>query len=112
MESMDKLWHEVDGLKEAKIRHDERIKQNQLNTDKALKEVVRLEGDLNAKFDALTVEIREGFKLVGERIDEIEGQKKHSEGYRSGQIDALKKFGLWFTILTFGIGVIMWRMAQ
>ncbi|AIM40768.1 hypothetical protein PR08_gp10 [Idiomarinaceae phage Phi1M2-2] len=112
MEPMEKLWQDVDALKEGQIRHDERIRQNEQQASRALKEVVRLEGDLNAKFDALTVEIREGFKIVGERIDEIEGRKKRDEGYRAGQLDALKKFGLWFTILTFAVGVIMWRLNQ
>lgn len=109
---MDRLWHEVSILKESQIRHDERLRQNEESMQNIAKATASLRGDMDAKFDALTLEIREGFKIVGKRIDAIEGQKERSEGYKAGQMDALKKFGLWFTILTFAAGVVMWRLTQ
>lgn len=108
MADMDKLWQEVDNLKESRIRHDERMKQLEQGQARAMEHFAKLE----TKFDEIRTDIAAGFKTVSERIDSIEERKAENTGYRKGQMDALKKWGSLFAIITFAAGVIMWRIAN
>jgi len=105
---MDKLWHEVDSLKESRTRHDERIKRLEADHKETIGHLTRVESSL----DDFRAEIREGFKMVGERIDYIEGKRKEADGYARGQMDALKRFGLWLTIAALAGSFFAWWLTR
>lgn len=108
MDNMDKLWTEVDGLKETRTRHDERIRRLESDHKETMKHLSSVEAGL----EDFRAEIREGFQTIGKRIDDIEGNKRENDGYKKGKMDALKTWGAWFAILTFVAGVIMWSLNK
>lgn len=108
MEPMEKLWHEVDGLKESKTRHDERIKRLESDHKETMKHLSAVETSI----DDFRTEIRDGFRVIGERIDDIEGKKREHDGYQKGQMDALKKFGLWLTIAALAGSFFAWWLTR
>lgn len=116
METMDKLWAKVEAVTETQIRHDERLKANEAATQSAMRSIAKLEGELNEKFDVLTVEIREGFKQVHLRIAEYDTRKHEQQGYQSGVDETrkqmLKQFGLWVSIVSIGLSFIIWWLTR
>lgn len=105
---MEKLWQEVDILKENKVRHDERIKRLECDHKETLSQI----SEVKTGLDDFRSEIRDGFKLIGERIDDIEGKKREADGYQKGQLDALKRFSLWLTIAALVGGFIAWWLNR
>lgn len=108
MEHADKLWAKVDTLEEARIRHDERIHRLESDHQQMLAHVTRVETSMAE----MREEIRDGFKAVGKRIDQSESDAREQAGYRIGQLDALKKFGLWVTIATLSASIFTWWISK
>lgn len=108
MEKIERLWSQVDELKETQIRHDERMRQIQQGQVRAMEHFAKLE----TKFDELSSDITTGFQTVSARMDSLEEDTATATGYKKGQKDALKLWGSLFTILTFLAGVIMWWLSR
>ena len=116
MADMDKLVSDIESLKEARIRHDERLKATERGNQKAMESISKLEGELNEKFDTLLTEMREGFSKVHERIDDIEGSKRDQIGYERGVSESrkamLKQFGLWVSMGALAIAFLAWWVTK
>lgn len=116
METMDKLWAKVEAVTETQIRHDERLKANEAATQSAMKSIAKLEGELNEKFDVLTVEIREGFKQVHLRISEYDSSKHEQQGYQSGSKETreymMKQFGIWISGVGLFLTFLIWWLTR
>jgi len=108
MDSTTKLWSEIDSLKESRIRHDERMKRLEAGQTQAMEHFAKLE----TKFDEVRGDLSKGFGAVTERISEIERTATSQDGYRKGQIDSLKKFGLWVSIAAVVISLIAWGVTR
>lgn len=104
MVDMDKLWKEVDTLKECRIRHDVRLSRIESDHKETMKHINRVETNIAEMRD----EIRAGFANVSLRIDDYEKEKSQISGYKAGQVDALKKFGLWVSIATIAGSFVAW----
>jgi predicted nucleic acid-binding Zn-ribbon protein len=104
MDSMNKLWIEVDSLKESRIRHDERMNRLEAGQTQAMEHFAKLE----TKFDEVRGDIANGFGSVSERINDIEREATENQVYRKGQINALKKFGLWISLFVAIISFFAW----
>lgn len=112
MDSMDKLWVEVDSLKESRIRHDERMKRLEIDHKQLLQHMTGVELSVSEMRD----EIREGFKLMNSRISEFDSLKANQEGYDKGrketQATMFKQFGLWLTIVGLGGSFVYWILTR
>lgn len=112
MESMDKLWTEVDSLKECRIRHDERMKRLETDHKQLLQHVTGVEVSVSEMRD----EIREGFKQMNTRISDFDSLKANQEGYEKGKKESresmLKQFGLWVSIVALGGSFVYWILTR
>lgn len=116
MADMEKALADIEVLKESRIRHDEQIKANRETTEKAMRLISKLDGEINEKFDMLIREMREGFEKTHQRIDDVEGKKHEKEGYDRGMKETraamLKQFGIWVSIAALGLSFIIWWLTK
>lgn len=112
MDPMDKLWIEVDSLKESRIRHDERMKRLEIDHKQLLQHISSVELSVTE----MREEIREGFKQMSARISEFDSLKASQEGYDKGrketQVTMLKQFALWLTIVGLGASFVHWILTR
>lgn len=112
MEPVEKLWSEVDSLKEARIRHDERMKKLEASDQKHMEHFAKLEKSI----EDTRSEIRTGFATIGKRIDQAELNKSEQAGYKKGQTETrttmLKQFGLWLTIGGLIASFVYWLLNR
>lgn len=116
MADMEKVMDTLDATRETLVRHDERIKAAEQGNQKAMELISKLDGEINEKFDMLLREMREGFSKTHERIDDIEGAKRDSDGYQRGiketRTTMLKQFGLWVSIAGLGASFLFWWFTR
>ena len=112
MDSMDKLWGEVDSLKETRIRHDERMKRLEMDNKQLFQHVANVESSVSEMRD----EMREGFRQMNERIGEMNNQKVKQSGYALGAAEERKKlmkqFALWVSIAAIAVSFVTWWFTK
>jgi len=115
VQDMDKVWNKIDGLEESRIRHDERMNRMQAERESDRKETNRHLAKLETSFEEIRTEVRQGFHLIGQRLNETEATKHKKVGYEQGvketRVGMLKQFGLWLSIAALLLSFLFWRLS-